>query len=227
MSISALIIAIICRLQPVHRAGGEGEFALQPDLEPRQHARDRLAVRAPPVGRAVVLAVGDPDAGLGHGEEAGERGGGAALGQDAGDQVAPPVVAVVAVRRALGVDLADRPVAVEHPGVDEVHEGQDVAAAVRVAQGAGIREARGDARDQRVGLVALVGDGDEEVEGDARAGDPVGDLVPEIMVEDMATTATSAAAAGPSPTRGIARARPRTGSGSSLMTRSSRWPIST
>ena len=56
--------------------------------------------------------------------------------QDAAHQVAPPVVAVLAVRRALGVDLADRCIAVEQPGVQEVHEGQDVAAAVGEAEAA-------------------------------------------------------------------------------------------
>ena len=132
-----------------------------------------------------MLAVRHPDRGLGRREEAGERRGGAALGQDAGHQVPPPVVAVVAVRRALGVDLANRPVAVEHPGVHQVHEGQHVAAAVRVAQAARPREALGDALEQRVGLGALVGDRHEEVEGDAGAGEAVGDLVPEVVVEDM------------------------------------------
>ena len=32
-SISALIIATIAGLQPVHRAGREGEIALEPDLD--------------------------------------------------------------------------------------------------------------------------------------------------------------------------------------------------
>ena len=216
------------RLQPVHRARREGEPAGHPDLDPRQQAGDGPAVRAPPVGRAVVLAVRHPDRRLGVGEEARDQIAGDRPGQDAGDQVPPPVVAVVAVRRALGVDLADRPVAVEHAGVDQVHERQHVAAAVGVAQAARPREALGDARDERVGLGALVGDGDEEVEGDAGGGEPVGHLVPEVMVEDVrhhrkVGRGRRGAAGEPRHRAG----EPGTGSGSSLATRSSRCPIST
>ena len=81
------------------------------------------------------------------------------------------MVAVGAVRRALGVDLADRRVAVEEPGVQEVHEGQDVAAAVGEAEAARLGEAGGDPLDQRVGLLAAVGERHEEVGVGPRGGE--------------------------------------------------------
>ena len=175
------------RLQPVHRARREGEVVVgvETDLEPAQQPGDAAAVRAPPFVGAVMLAVGDPDRRARFGEEARKQGLEPFGGKDPAHQVAPPVVAVGAVRRALGVDLADRGIAVEEPGVQEMHERQDVAAAVRETETAGFREAGPDPLDDRVGLFAAVGERHEEVGVGPRRGEHLGDLVPEVVVEEM------------------------------------------
>ena len=166
-------------------------------LEPAQQPGDGAAVRAPPFLGAVVLAVGDPDRRDRLGEEAREERLQPLGGQDSAHQVAAPVVAVGAVRRALGVDLADRRVAVEQPAVQEVHEGQDVAAAVREAEAARLREARPDPLDHRVGLIAAVGQREEQVGVGAGGGQHLGDLVPEVVVEEVGDDGVGAGAAAP------------------------------
>ena len=173
-------------LDPEHGAGRKAQRArVDLDLQAAQKRPDPRLVHAPPRAALVSLPVGDPERRVLVGEKGVEPLAHAAGLQKPRDQVAAPHVAVPAMRRALGVDLAHRAVGAQQPRVHQVHEGQDVAPAVGHAHHARLGPFALDARVELARGLAALGHRHEEVEAKARGPQRVADLVPKLGVEDV------------------------------------------
>ena len=179
------------RLQPIHRPRRKGDLvAVGRHFHPVQDLGRTLKIRPPPFNAGVVLPIRHPEPGGVIGFERLQQRRRSVAWQNSADQHVAPVVAIVAVRAFLGVDLADRLIAIQPAGVDQMQEGIDVAAMVAHLEHLRAGEIRLDLAGKvgsagQIAVLGLDGHGGVQIEAELQLAQDGGEFGPEFVIIEV------------------------------------------